>query len=175
VALSFSASSVAYDASRNATEVQRSGRWLLIEFAAKEQLVYRVTSQSTNSEDSFIAFDFAPSENCVPIPAVMSSTMKAYSTVLDQGLVPFSYRLPGQGESTELTKTEMARGDNVAFFQFKQLTAMRLLKSQDKGSLALWVPASSDGSVHRSGNIYFSLAGYSAAYQGALQRCKDSR
>ena len=170
-----SEAAIAVDATRSATEVLRSGRWLLIEFAAREQLVYRISSQSSNSDKNYLAFDFAPSDKCVPLPAVMSSAFKAYSPALDHGNVPMSYRSPGQSESTEVTETEMAPGDSFAFFQFKGLTTALLLKSHDKGSLSVWVPGSGDGTVKRSGNIYFSLEGFTAAYQGAWKRCHDNR
>lgn len=173
--LFFTSVAFAVDATSSATEISRSGRWLLIEFAAKQQLVYRVSSQATNSETIYIAFDFAPSEKCDPRPAVMSSIQNSYSAALDQGLVPMSYKSPGQPESAEVTKTEMTPGDDVAFYQFKGLTAHFLLKSMDKGSLAVWIPGSGDGTVKRSNNTYFSLEGFTAAYNGARRRCKENR
>lgn len=147
----------AVDATSSATEVLQSGRWLVIEFAAKQQLIYRISSQATNSESSYLAIDFAPSRKCVPAPAVMSSVMSSYSPAFDQGLIPMSYRPPGQSESTEMVKTAMTPGDDVAFFQFKGLTAELLLKSRDKSSLAVWIPGSGDGTVKRSNNTFSRL------------------
>lgn len=173
--LLFTSTTYAVDATSSATEVLKSGRWLLIEFAAKQQLIYRVSSRATNSENSYLAIDFAPSRKCVPAPAVMSSVMSSYSSALDDGLIPMSYRPPGQSETTEVAKTAMTPGDDVAFFQFKGLTAELLLKSRDKGSLAVWIPGSGDGSVKRSNNTYFSLDGFTTAYNGARKRCNDNR
>jgi hypothetical protein len=173
--LLFTSTTYAVDATSSATEVLKSGRWLIIEFAAKQQLIYRVSSQATNSENSYLAIDFAPSRKCVPAPAVMSSIMNSYSSALNDGLIPISYRPPGQSETAEVAKTAMTPGDDVAFFQFKGLTAELLLKSRDKGSLAVWIPGSDDGSVVRTNNTYFSLDGFTAAYNGARRRCNDNR
>lgn len=173
--LLFTSTAYAVDATSSATEVLKSKRWLLIEFAAQQQLIYRVSSQATNSENSYLAIDFAPSRKCVPTPAVMSSIMSSYSSALDDGLVPISYRPPGQSETTEVTKTSMTPGDDVAFFQFKGLTAGLLLKSRDKGSLAVWIPGNGDDSVKRSNNTYFSLDGFTTAYTEARKRCNDNR
>ena len=171
----FTSATYALDATSSATEVLKNKRWLLIEFAAKQQLIYRVSSQATNSEDSYLAIDFAPSRKCVPAPAVMSSIMSSYNSALDDGLVPMSYRPPGQSETTEVAKTAMSPGDDVAFFQFHGLTAGLLLKSRDKGSLAVWIPGSGDDSVKRSNNTYFSLDGFTNAYIEARKRCNNNR
>ena len=165
----------AVDATSSATEVLKSGRWLLIEFAAKQQLIYRVSSQATNAESSYLAIDFAPSRKCAPAAAVMSSVMNSYSPALDDGLIPMSYKSPGQPEATEVVKTAMSPGDDVAFFQFKGLTAELILKSRDKGSVAVWIPGSGDGTVKRFNNTFFSLEGFTAAYNGARKRCNDNR
>ena len=105
----------------------------------------------------------------------MNSVMNSYNPALDEGLIPMSYRAPGQPEATEVVKTAMTPGDDVAFFQFDRLTADLLLKSRDKGSLAVWIPGSGDGSVKRSNNTYFALEGFTAAYSGARKRCNDNR
>ena len=175
VALFLSTAAFAVDATSSATEIANSGRWLLIEFAAKQQLIYRISSQATNSENKYLAFDFAPSGKCEPKPAVMSSIQASYSPALQEGMVPMAYKPPGQPQSAEVTRTAMAPGDDTAFFQFKGLTAQLLLKSNDKGSLAVWIPGSGDGTVKRSNNTYFSLDGFTTAYNGARRRCLDNR
>ena len=165
----------AVDASSSATEVLQSGRWLVIEFAGAQQLIYRISSQSTNSKGSYIAFDFVPRRNCLPTSAVLSQEMRAFSSALEDGIGIMSYKPPGQSETTEMVKTAMTEGDNTAFFQFKTLTAPLLTKSRDKGSLAIWIPGSGDGEVKRSANTYFSLEGFTRALNTAQNRCRDSR
>lgn len=174
-ALSISNTAFAVDASGSATEIMKSGRWFLIEFAAEQQLFYRIGSQATNLESSYIAFDFVPSEKCMPAPAVMHVIMNSYAPDLADGVVLMSYKLPGQPESTDATKTAMAPGDNVAFFQFHELTIELLQRSHDKGSVSIWVPESGDGTVKRSGNIFFSLSGFTNALNTATRRCNDNR
>ena len=74
-----------------------------------------------------------------------------------------------------MVKTEMSEGDTFAFFPFEKLTVKTLLQSKDKGKLAIWIPASGDGIVKKSGNIYFSLEGFSLAYREAKRLCEDSK
>ena len=174
-ALLATAAAFAVDATNSVTEIATSGRWLLIEFAAKQQLVYRISSQSSNTKNAYMAFDFAPSDKCEPRAAVVSLVDIPYSSAFDEGVVLMSFKAPGQSESQDLTRTAMSRGDGVAFFQFEKLTAQGLLKSGDRGSLAVWIPGSGDGTVKRSNNTYFSLDGYALAYSGARKRCIDNR
>lgn len=174
-ALLIATSAFAVDASKNVTEITKSGRWQVVEFAMQKQIIYRIASTSTNVEETHITFDLVPSNNCEPTPALMLSQRDSYNPNLDEGVVPFAYKLPGQNESVEITKTTMQRGDTFAFFQFKRLTAKTLLQSKDKGNLAIWVPASGDGAVTRSGNIYFSLNGFSKAYWKAQKLCNDNQ
>ena len=77
----------AVDATKNVTEIARSGRWMVIEFAATKQLIYRISSSATNSVDNNIVFDFVPSKKCEPTSAVMIAQQRAYSPALDDGIV----------------------------------------------------------------------------------------
>lgn len=165
----------AVDATSNVTEIFTSGRWQVIEFAATKQLIYRISSLSSNTPDTNITFDFVPTRKCEPTAAVMISRQTTYSPGLDNGIVPFSYKSPGQKESTELTKTAMQRGGDFAFFSFQKLTVKTLLQSRDKGSLAVWIPSSGDGIVKRSSNIYFPLEGFTSAHERARKMCNDNR
>jgi hypothetical protein len=173
--LSITTSALAVDWTGNVTEIIKSGRWQIIEFAAEKQLIYRISSDATNSEETHIVFDFVPSKKCEPTPAVMITRYDSYSPDLDEGFVPLAYKLPGRKESMEITKTTMQQGDTFAFFQFKGLTAKPLLQSQDRGNLAIWIPASGDGTVKRSGNIFFSLNGFTVVYEKAQKLCNDNR
>jgi hypothetical protein len=94
---------------------------------------------------SNLVFDFAPSKKYEPALAVMISHQKLYSPDLDDSLVPHAYKLPSQKESMEVAKAVMQQGDVFAFFQ-----------SQDKGSLAVWIPASGDGTVKGWEYLLFS-------------------
>jgi hypothetical protein len=67
----------------------------------------------------------------------------------------------------------MSEDDTFAFFIFKKLTAKTLLQSKDKGKLAIWIPPSGDGVIKKSGNIYFSLEGFSLAYKEAKRLCEN--
>ena len=80
------------------------------------------------------------------------------------------YKLPNQkGITSELVKTTMTEGDEFEFLEFTKLTVKKLLLI--KGNLTIWIPASGDGDVKRSGNMYFSLDGFSTAYKEAKRSC----
>ena len=84
------------------------------------------------------------------------------------------YKLPTQTEATpELVKTVISEGDEFEFLEFSKLTAKTLLL--DNGNLAIWVPASGDGDVKRSENMYFPLDGFSIAYKEAKRLCDDKK
>ena len=165
----------AVDATSSATKTLTMGKWRVTEFAAPTQIVYRVSSDSINFPDQHVVFDFIPSRQCVPMPAVMIIKRGAYNPDLDDGRVILVHKLPTQAEVSELTKTAMQRGDTFAFFQFNELTATKLAASNDKGNLAIWVPASFDGTVKRSSNIYFSLEGSYGAIEKARVLCSSNR
>jgi hypothetical protein len=168
-------SSYAFDATNSVTEISQSAHWRVIEFAATAQLIYRLSSTSINDARQVIVFDFVPAKDCVPTPAVMVSSLKSYNNNFDEGMLPLAYKLPNQEQSMEMVKTVMSKGDTFAFFSFEQLKAPKLLNAKDRGKLAIWIPASGDGTVKRSGNIYFSLEGFSPAYLGAKRLCDDSK
>lgn len=167
--------SYAVDATRSVTEINQSGHWRVIEFAAATQLIYRLSSTSINDARQVIVFDFVPAKDCVPTPAVMVSSLQSYNKTFDEGMLPLAYKLPGHEQSMEFVKTVMSKDDTFAFFPFEQLKAPNLLNARDRGKLAIWIPASGDGTVKRSGNIYFSLEGFSPAYLDAKRLCGDSK
>lgn len=164
----------AFDSSSDVTDVISSGDWQIIEFAAKTQLTYRISAESKNAGKTYIVFDFIPVNKCEPTPAVMI-VQQAYNPYLKDGFIPLDYKIHGQKKGVDLAKTVMEHGDPFAFYQFHNLTAKWLLSPHDRGNLAIWIPASGDGSIKRSDNIYFSLDGYSAAYKKASQLCNDNR
>ena len=136
--VAFSTSSVhAVDATSTATKTLTLGKWQVIEFAAPKQVIYRVSSDSINFSERHIVFDFIPSKQCVPMPAVMIIKRDAYNPDLDDGRVILTHKFPGQSEVSELTKSAMQQGDTFAFFQFTNLTAAKLLASKDRGNLEL--------------------------------------
>lgn len=155
--------------------VGKSGGWKVIEFTAPTQLLFRVAATSVNFPGDNMVFDFSPNRKCEPSPALMVYKLDSYNPALDNGYIPLNYKLPGQDESAELVHTQMQRGDGFAFFPFKSLTANLLLHSASKGTLAIWVPGSGDGSVQRSNNIYFPLDGFSIAYKKAIEFCNSNR
>jgi hypothetical protein len=174
--LAFASSNVyAVDATSSATKILTFDKWKIIEFAAQRQIFYRVSSDSTNFPDQHIVFDFVPSNKCLPTPALMIVRRDSYNPDLDDGRVILAYKLPGQPEVSELTRTVMQRGDTFAFFQFTELSAAKLAAPKSEGSLAIWVPPSFDGVVKRSSNIYFSLDGSRGAINKAKALCNANR
>lgn len=164
----------AVDALENVTEIRQNGHWQIIEFAGGEQLMYRLSSISINKMRKHIVFDFIPSKGCLATPAVIIENLDSYEDDLNAAVLPFAYKLPSQKQAIELVKTIMSEGDTFAFFPFEKLTVTALLQSGDKGKLAVWIPASGDGTVKRSGNTYFSLDGFSLAYKVAKRLCGDN-
>lgn len=165
----------AVDASSDVTEVKKFGRWTVVEFAGTKQLVYRISSESINIKNNYISFDFFPSKNCVADHAVLISELNSYVPEFDGGLLIYEYIIPGQKQGADLIKIEMSRGDKFAFFVFNKLSVDMMLKSKDKGKLTIWIPASGDGVVKKSGNIYFSLEGFTSSYREANRLCTDSK
>jgi hypothetical protein len=164
------------DLSKSFTGETKSGDWKILEFAGQRQLIYRIGSTSVNYENNYLlTFDFVPSNNCEPTPAIMILQQSSYNPNFDDGVLFFKYKLPGLEESVDMTKTTMKQGDTFVFFQFEKLAAKTLLKPKNNGKLSIWVPASGDGSVKRSGNIYFSLNGFTNAYWKAQKLCNDNR
>ncbi len=100
--------------------------------------------------------------------------MGGYSENLANGHVPLSYKIPGQKEDTEAVETKMLQGEEFAFFKFQKLSLNKLVNSGSRGNLAIWVPASGNGEVRSSSNMYFSLNGLSQAYSAAKSLCSDN-
>lgn len=164
----------AVDATDRATEIRKIGSWNIIEFAGAEQIIYRLSADSIDGAPTHIVFDIVPSNDCTPIPAVMIMKFASYDPVFNEGSVPFAYKAPGEKEAWELTKSAMSEGDLFAFFSFEELTVSLLRRSRDKGKLAVWIPPSGDGTIKRSGNIYFPLEGFSEASNKAIRLCRES-
>lgn len=161
----------ALDATDRMTAISQSGRWQAVKSAASKQTIYRLESTSTNNPDITIFFKFIPSNDCVPKPAVMIMQFSSHHENLGGGLIIFEYKLPSREKTAELVKTTMSDGAKSAFFSFEKLAAQPLLGADDKGRIAIWVPASGDGTVKRSEDIYFSLQGFSAAYKETKRLC----
>ena len=147
------------------------GDWQVIEFAFPQGLMYRLTTTSLSSKKEFLTFDFLPKGNCQPDPAVMVQEFKSYQPGLDGGMLPYEYKLGGRDTSVELVKILMQKGDKFAFFVFKKLTLQSMLDAPADARLAMWIPASGDGTVKRSSNIYFSLNGALEAYNQGRKLC----
>lgn len=167
-------SALAVDTSSRLTEAIRIGKWHVMEIAADSQLIYRVGATSSNVQYMNLTFDFAPTLNCNSNAAVMIQRIYQYDSAYDDGVFLFSYKIPGKKESTEMLSSVISKGDVFVFFQFKKLTPNILQQSNGKGSLAIWMPASGDGAISRSSNIYFSLAGFPEALRFAQQKCRES-
>jgi hypothetical protein len=175
LALCIAYSAHALDASDKATEISRRGNWQIIEFAGAKQLIYRLSSTSIDGTEKHVVFDFVPSLDCSPTPAVMIVRFNSYNPVFNEGMLPLAFKLPSQSQEMELTKTTMSEGDTFAFFAFEKLSVATILKSQDKGKLAVWIPPSGDGRVKRTDNIYFSLEGFASASKEAKRLCRESK
>ena len=163
------------DATRLAANQYKFGDWEVIEFALSKGLIYRISTTSLVSKKEFLTFDFLPNGNCQPDPAIMVKEFKGYVSGLDGGMLPYEYKLPNQESSIESINVTMQQGDKFAFFAFKKLLAQRLLDAPVDGRLVMWIPASGDGSVQRSANIYFSLNGLRGAFNQARRLCQDNR
>jgi len=159
------------DSTKLAVNKNTFGDWELIEFALPKGLIYRISTTSLISKKEFLTFDFLPNGKCQPDPAVMVQEFKGYVKGLDGGTLLYEYKIPNQESSVEFVKVVMQNGDKFAFFVFQKLIAQKLLDSPIDGRLAIWIPASGDGTVKRSENIYFSLKGLSAAYSQARKLC----
>jgi hypothetical protein len=163
----------AIDATDKITKNIQIGQWQVVEFAGSEQIVYRMSSDSINTPSTNIVFDFVSSEDCLSPTATMIVNFKSYNNTFNSGAGIFAYKLHNQKEAIEVVKSVMSESDTFAFFTFEKLTAKTLLQSKDKGKLAIWIPPSGDGVIKKSGNIYFSLEGFSLAYKEAKRLCEN--
>ncbi|HGV3449933.1 TPA: hypothetical protein ACNGYZ_003481 [Raoultella planticola] len=166
----------AADYTERATKAVKIGDWNIIEFAADKQIIYKMATEALNQnlKETYFSFYLTTSDKCKPSLAEMSMLLGGYSETLAHGHIPFSYKIPGQKEITEVVQTRMEQGDQYAFFKFQQLSLRKLMSSGSKGNLAIWVPASGNGEVHGSSNMYFSLNGLSQAYSAAMRLCSDN-
>ncbi|MDK6959770.1 hypothetical protein QP403_21345, partial [Klebsiella michiganensis] len=80
----------------------------------------------------------------------------------------------GRNDLLIRTFPKMLQGEEFAFFKFKKLSLNKLVNSGSRGNLAIWVPASGNGEVRGSSNMYFSLNGLSQAYSAAKSLCSDN-
>jgi hypothetical protein len=171
----FAVDSFAVDATRSITEIKQNGPWQVVEFSLPRNMFYRISSESINSNRSFLTFDFKHLNDCIPDPAVIITKYSAYNEIFDNGFLQISYKLPRMKEGSEVVKTHMSPGDDFSFFQFSSLRAETLMKLNDKGKMAVWIPGSANGVVKRSDNIYFSLTGFSKSFIEASTLCNDQR
>lgn len=173
------AASIAYATDRAGDALRRFsvGKWEVIEFVGPRELKYRIATEGKSAQSDsakHVVFDFLPSLGCEPAPALQIVDMGTYRPSLDNGWFPLSYKVPGRKGQSELVRTRMSEGDNFAFLQFFLLEAQDLLAAKDIGHLTIWVPGSADGTVTRSKSMFFSLHGFTAAYQKASQLCKEN-
>ncbi len=166
-------SSYAIDETEKLSQKKQIGEWIVLEFLMPNQIIYRLATTSINEKEINIVFDYIPTKDCIPSPAIMVLQSKSYannSKEGEEGVGVMEYKIPNQRQSTqEIVKTVVSEGHK--FLAFSQLTAKSLLVNNR--SLAIWVPASGDGEVKRSGNIYFSLDGFTMAYKEAKRLCDD--
>lgn len=166
----------ATDYTDRAMKAFKIGDWNIVEFAADKQIIYKVATEALNQnlKETYLSFYLTTSEKCKPSLAEMSMLMGGYSENLANGHVPLSYKIPGQKEDTEAVETKMLQGEEFAFFKFQKLSLNKLVNSGSRGNLAIWVPASGNGEVRGSSNMYFSLNGLSQAYSAAKSLCSDN-
>lgn len=166
----------ATDYTDRAMKAVKVGDWNIVEFAADKQIIYKVATEALNQnlKETYLSFYLTTAGKCKPSPAEMSMFLGGYNDNLANGHVPFSYKIPGQKEETEVVETKMLQGEEFAFFKFQKLSLSKLMNSGSRGNLAIWVPASGDGEVRGSSNMYFSLNGLSQAYSAAKGICSDN-
>lgn len=171
-ALNITCTAYAIDATENITEIKKSGHWQVVEFAAANQLLYRLVTTSINDENITIVFDFVPSNNCFPSPATMIINFGSYTDTFNGGVSIMEYKFPGGKKFTEVIKTAMNEGDVFAFFPFQKLTTEKFYRASGKGKLAIWLPM--PGGQGKSGNMYFSLDGFMLAHNEAKKLCSQA-
>ncbi|ALR75844.1 hypothetical protein [[Enterobacter] lignolyticus] len=164
------------DFSSKAVKTYQAGDWIIVEFAADKQLVYKLATEAINKnlKETYLSFYFTPSQSCKPTTAEMVMLMGGYSDVLDGGKVPMAFKIPGGKEEMELVDSSMQQNDSFAFFKFHQLTVKKLMSSPANGNVAIWIPPSGDGRVKGSSNMYFSLNGFNQALTMANKLCTDN-
>lgn len=169
-------SSSASRASEVITEVVGgTGAWTVVKTSGSTSISYHLISKSTNAPRARVFFDFSSSNDCKPSSATIVMQFDSFDPTLSNGAVIINYQLPTQSVVSELAKTKMKNGNNFAFISLKKLTADQIIKENDRGSLAIWLPASGDGQSERSDNMYISLNGFSSAYIGAMAFCMTGK
>jgi hypothetical protein len=159
------------DASKLASKVEKFESWQASQFALPRALLYRMAAVSANYPDVTITVDL--SDECLPLGVVLN--WKAGNALSNGSLVMFAYKIPGGKENQELVAGVSSPHDAFAFFPFQTLTAKQLYATNGRGNLTVWIPASGDGTVKRSSNIYVSLEGFTAAYDRVTKLCMDNR
>ena len=166
----------AIDITADALGTVRFSDWKVIEFGMSEHLVERIGSESTNHGDRYsLVFDFPPTEDCQPTPAVLVARLGTYRATLTKGHMPFSYGIVGEKDTAELTATDMRKGDFFAFFEFEGFSPQNLLAAPQDSRLAFWTPPGASVPLERSAKIYFSLNGYDQAWARARTLCNAKR
>jgi hypothetical protein len=172
---SFISSVYAVDATNRSVSDTKYENWRVIEFTMPRQMMYRLASVSINDKSQSITFDLNTHNNCRPDSAILVSENSYASKSSKQGKMIYEYKVPGQTTSVELVNTVIEINDRFEFASFQRLTLPLLLETADKGNLAIWIPASGDGVVKRSENIFFSLRGLTRAYNQARKLCFENR
>jgi hypothetical protein len=163
----------AVDLTNNISEIKNIGDWQLVEIIGGDQVGYRVATTSILKPNVTLVFDFLPSQNCLPSPALMIINFDSYTQSLDKGLVILEYKFPKEKLPTiEAINTSMSHGDSFAFFPFKTLTVDKFNNSLEKGKLAIWVSKGNDN--EKSGSMFFSLDGFTSAYKNAKESCGEN-
>ncbi|EGQ5322070.1 hypothetical protein ACO1Y9_13500 [Klebsiella quasipneumoniae] len=164
------------DFSNKAVKSYQAGDWVVVEFAADKQLVYKMATEAINKnlKETYLSFYFTPPQSCKPTTAEIVMFMGGYNDALDGGKVPMAFKIPGGKEDVEVVDTSMQKNDQFAFFKFQQLTVQKLMSSPGNGNLAVWIPSSGDKRVKGSSNMYFSLNGFKQAYAIANKLCTDN-
>jgi len=149
--------------------------WQVVEFLGATFPIYRLATTSINHNNTNIVFDFSPSNECIPSAAKMIQNLEMYKKdeFSGDGLMMFAFKFPKQKtEIVELVKTFSEINNSFMFILFKKLTVESFKALNDKGRLAIWVPKGFK--IKRSNNIYFSINGFTAAYNRARELCMDN-
>jgi hypothetical protein len=173
LALAWVSATYAVDGGKLATKVETFASWQVIQFALPTTSLYRLAATSVNYPAATITVDL--SDACLPRRVVMNWNVGDHTSAFSGTPLVLAYKIPGEKDDLEFVMGERSADDTLAFFPFKKLTATRLFATQSKGNLAIWIPASGDGTVKRSSNMYFPLEGFTAAYNRAKKLCTDDR
>ena len=114
-------SSIAFaeDYSDRAANAYKVRDWYVVQFVDQKSIIYKAATEGVNKnlKDSYLSFYFSTSDRCEPSEVELNMVMGGYSTDLDGGMVPFSFKIPGGEAGTDVADSFMNKNDSFAFFR----------------------------------------------------------